>query len=192
MKKAALLLCGIACLVLIAATAHAKPPARKGGRGLEQVSRPAPHFMMKRAMLHQHRARSSMMRQSQRRAPTQFHRPRIKGDLFGENHIRRATASRYANGRTSRAADRVKNIAEGRIQARVSCVDGTNCGKMRSNGANQARSSVKHKVTSTLASAEERQRSYRKQVWQIRIDKRAKPQKLKELESGCNDFAACL
>jgi hypothetical protein len=190
MKKAAVLLCGLLCVVFIAATANAKPPTRRGGDNLDQVARHAPQYRAKRVMRHQHKAQPRMTRQSSRRAPAFVQRPRIKGDLFGENHVRRATA-RHGNARTNSARDRMQRMVAAKIQPTVNCVDGTNCGKVKL-GGDRSRQPVKHKVTSTLMSPEERRQTYMRQVWQYRIDTRAKPSKLKELESGCNDFAACL
>lgn len=191
MRKTTVALCGIFCVALIAATANAGPQLRKGGRSLEQVARPAPHRVVKETTPHRQKAHTRVTRHTVRRMPTFLQKPRIKGDLYGEHHVRRAAATRYDVTRARRGADRAQRIAEAKIQPVVNCVDGTNCGKIR-DGRSQARSSHQHKIRSTLATSEERRQSYMRQVWQIRIDDRAKPQKLKELESGCNDFAACL
>jgi hypothetical protein len=158
---------------------------------LDQVARHAPDYQTKREMIHKQKVRQSKVSHTSRRMPTAISRHRVKGDLHGETYTKRATARRHGSSQSSAAADRLQQIAEAKIQAKVNCVDGTNCGKIRF-GSDRARLPVRHKIQSTLASPEERRSTYLKQVWQYRMDKRAMPQKLKELESGCNDFAACL
>lgn len=187
MKKLALLACGFMCVMFIAAAASAGPRAMKGPN-VNHVARPAVNQKNYKEMRHHKAYRMKEARRTSR-APRLISRPRVKGDIWGANYHRRAAARHYAS---SEASSRARSAAHARIQARIksrtNCADGTNCGNAsRSKHGPSARAKSSR---STLNYSDAQKRRWQK-IFELHAEK-WQPPKLKELESGCNDFARCM
>ena len=184
MKKLALLACGFMCVMFIAAAASAGP--RMKAPRVDQVARPAVHQKNYKQMRHNKAYRMKQARRTNR-APRFLPKPRVKGDVWGVNYHRRASARHYG---ARDASSRARSAAHAKIQARISsrtnCADGTNCGSVsRSGPSTRAKSS-----RSTLGYSDAQKRRWQK-IFELHAEK-WQPPKLKQLESGCNDFARCM